>query len=77
MTDESIWIEKAQSAEARLATMQHAYAPALERIRLFKKNFGIKERDNGEIDIDFDKFVENLGEANARMLKEIIDKRYG
>lgn len=74
---ESVWIERAQSAEARLATLKQAYEPALERIRTFKANFGIKERDNGEIDIDFDKFTANLGKVNALVLKGIIEKQYG
>ena len=74
---ESVWIERAQSAEARLNTIKQATEPMLERIRNFKANFGIKERDSGEIDIDFDKFIENLGKENALALKDIIVKRYG
>ena len=51
---ESVWIERAQSAEARLNTLKQAYEPALERVRNFKANFGIRERDDGSIDVDFD-----------------------
>jgi len=74
---ESVWIERAQSAEARLNTLKQAYEPALERIRNFKTNFGIREKDDGSIDIDFDKFIENLGQENALILKSIIQKKYG
>ena len=72
-----MWIEKAQSCEAKLNTLKQAYEPALERIRNFKSNFGIRERDNGEIVIDYDKFIEHLGSENALILKDLIHKKYG
>lgn len=74
---EDIWIERAQSAEVKLATLKQAYEPALQRVRDFKANFGIKERDNGEIDIDFEKLVENLGEEGAFALRDVINEQYG
>jgi len=73
---EQMWIERAQSAEAKIATLESAFKPALERIKQFKTNFGIKERDNGEISIDFDKFVENIGEESALELQSIITEKY-
>ena len=76
MNDESVWIERAQSAEARLATLKQALESAVERIKVFKSNFGLKERDNGEIVIDFDKFADRLGRENALLLKAIIEKKY-
>jgi hypothetical protein len=77
MSDESIWIDRAQSAEAKLATLKQSLALSLDRVKTFKSNFGLKERDNGEIVIDFDKFIERLGPENALALKDIIEKRYG
>ena len=74
--EESVWIEKAQSCEARLATLKQAYEPALERVKQFKANFGIKERGNGELVIDYDKFVERLGMEGALELRKIIDEKY-
>lgn len=76
MSDESIWIERAQSAEAKLKTLKDAYEPAIERVKNFKANFGIKERDNGEIVIDFEKFVDRLGLEQALTLRKLIDERY-
>lgn len=76
MSDESMWIDRAQSAEARLATLKSAYEPAIEKVQQFKTNFGVKERSNGQIDIDFDKFVENLGRESAMELKTIIETHY-
>ena len=76
MSDESVWIERAQSAEARLSSLKQATEQAIERIKTFKANFGVKERANGEIDIDFAKLVQNLGRENAMELRRIIDERY-
>ena len=74
--EESVWIEKAQSCEARLATLKQAYEPAIERVKQFKANFGIKERDNGELVINYDKFVERLGMEGALELRKVIDEKY-
>ena len=76
MSEESHWIERAQSAEAKLKTLEEAHKPALERIKDFKANFGVRERDNGEIVIDFDKFVERLGPEACLELRMIIDEKY-
>lgn len=73
---ESHWLDRAQSAESKLITMKESLGAAVERVKIFKANFGIKERDNGEIDIDFDKFVENLGKESAMELRNIIDEHY-
>jgi len=70
------WIERAQSAEAKLKTMKESHEQAVDRVRAFKTNFGIRERDNGEIVIDFQKFAERLGAENAAELKKVIDEKY-
>lgn len=70
------WIERAQSAESKLITMKESMGAAVERVKIFKANFGIKEKSDGEIVIDFDKFVENLGEESAMELRDIITERY-
>lgn len=76
MSDD-MWMERAQSAEAKLSTMQQTHGAAIERIKVFKANFGIRERDNGEIVIDYEKFVERLGKENAKELKKVIVEQYG
>ena len=73
---ESFWVERAQTAEAKLKTMQEAHSAAVGRIRDFKANFGIRERDNGEIVIDWSKFVERLGDDGAAELRKVIDEKY-
>lgn len=74
---EQMWMERAQSAEARLATLAQAKDALLERVRVFKDNFGIKEKGSGELEIDFDKFACNLGEENAIALIQILEQTYG
>ena len=76
MSEDSHWISRAQSAETKLATLKAAYEPALERVKTFKANFGIKERADGEIVIDFDKFADRLGVEAALELRRVIDERY-
>jgi hypothetical protein len=76
MNDESFWVNRAQTAEAQLKTLREAQGAAIERIKDFKTNFGIKERSNGEIVIDFPKFVERLGLDGAAELRKFIDEKY-
>jgi hypothetical protein len=74
---EDIWMDRCQSAEAQLKTLREAQGAAIERIKEFKANFGIKERSNGEILIDFPKFVERMGQEGSAELRKIIDEKYG
>lgn len=74
---ENMWMERAQSAEAKLKTLREAQGAAIDRVRDFKANFGIRERDNGDIIIDFQKFTERLGEDSAKALRNIINEKYG
>lgn len=76
MPDESYWIEKYNSTEAKLKTLQDQYGPAIERIKQFKSNFGVKERSDGSIDVDFDKFAKAIGIEGALELRGIIDETY-
>lgn len=73
---ENMWMERAQTAEAKLKTMREAHGAAIDRVKDFKANFGIRERDNGEIVIDWSKFVERLGPDGADELRKIIDEKY-
>ena len=77
MNDESAWISRAQSAEAKLNTMKESLDRAVERVRSFKANFGVREKDNGEIVIDFKKMVERLGKDGAMDLRSVIEEVYG
>lgn len=71
-----VWMERAQSAEAQLLTQKEALGGAIERIKEFKTNFGIREKQDGVIEIDFDKFVKNIGLESALELIKVIDETY-
>ena len=73
---EDMWMDRAQTAEAQLKTLREAQGAAIERVKDFKANFGIKERSNGEIVIDFPKFVERLGHDGVAELRKVIDEKY-
>lgn len=73
---EGMWMDRAQTAEAQLKTLREAQGAALERIKDFNTNFGIKERGNGEIVIDFPKFVERLGPDGVAELRKVMDEKY-
>lgn len=73
---EDVWRERAQTAEAKIVTMQEATTGAIQRVKEFKGNFGVKERSDGEIVIDYDKFVKALGINGALELRGIIDEQY-
>jgi len=76
MADESYWVERAQSADAKLETYKAQMEPTKERIQAFKANMGLKERSDGSIVIDYDTFAERLGIAGALELRKVIDEKY-
>lgn len=75
-TGEAYWMERAQSAEAKYNTIKESMVPTLDRVKQFKQNFGVRERSDGAIDIDFDKFVAALGPEASLELRGIIDEKY-
>jgi|SRR6185369_13811244 len=77
MSDDSHWVERAQTAEAQLKTLREVQGAAIERIKVFKANFGVRECGNGEIEIDFQKLVERLGAEGAAELLKVIHEKYG
>jgi len=70
------WMERAQAAEALLITQKESLGAAIERIKDFKKNFGIREKQDGSIEIDFDTFTLNLGAESCIELRKVIDDTY-
>ena len=77
MADESYWIERAQSAEAKLKTLHDSMEPLKQKARTIKESLCARERTDGSFDIDFDRLVERLGVAACLELRGIIDARYG
>lgn len=75
--DEQYWSERAKSAEAQLGTLKQQIEPMQERYRNFKANMGVKERSDGSLVIDYDKFVERLGPEASAELRKVIDEKFG
>lgn len=73
---DNYWMDRAQSAEARLNTLKDSIDPMKQRIQKFKENFGVRERSDGSIVVDYNKFVRNLGAEGALELRRIIDEVY-
>lgn len=74
--DESYWINEAQSWQAKYRALEESLKPAIERVKEFKTNFGVKEKSDGSIEIDWEKFVDRLGLENALVLRGEIDQRW-
>ncbi len=74
---DQFWVSRAQSAEAKLATLKESIDPVLTRIKQFKENFGVRERSDGSIIIDFEKMVDRLGPEACLELRSVIDSKYG
>jgi len=73
---EQDWIERAQTAEALLLTQKESMGAAIERVKEFKKTAGIREKQDGSLEIDFDKFVTKLGAESCLELRKVIDDVY-
>ena len=76
MADESFWIERAQTAEAQLATCRDNQDRIKQKLRDMMGNLGAKERGDGTIDIDFDALVEKLSAEHALELRAAIDRHH-
>ena len=77
MADESYWIERAQSAEAKLKTLHDSMEPLKLKARAIKESLCAREQSDGTFSIDFDRLVERLGVGACLELRGIIDARYG
>ena len=74
--DESHWIERAQSAEGRLSTLQEGLERLKGKYRGLLETLGAKERSDGTVDIDFEALVERLSAEHALELRAMIDERH-
>ena len=72
----AFWRDKANSAEAKLGTVQdnidRMKADAQEILALF----AAKKKADGSFQIDFDKLVDRLGLEQAFELRQVIDAKY-
>ena len=77
MADEQFLLNRAESAEAKLGTLKANIDALKERVQQFKANFGVREKSDGSIDIDFEKMVDRLGPEACLELRSIIDEKHG
>lgn len=76
MADESMWIERAQNAEARAGAYSEQIERMKEDVRYVLDAFGARKRSDGSFDIDYEKFVEALGPEGALEVRRLIDAHY-
>jgi len=74
---EDFWIERAQSAEAKLKTLQDQQDRIKEDAQYILTVFGARKKSDGSFDIDYEKFVKMLGEDQAFVVRGMIDTEYG
>ena len=65
------WIDRAQTAEASLATKQQVVDSLKEELRIIKETFGIKGNSAG-YNIDYAVLVANLGPDQCAELREVM-----
>ena len=77
MQDENYYIERMNSAEAKFNTLQESVNRIREDARNVLDTFCARKKSDGTFDINFEKFIERLGETGANELRSIIDEFYG
>ena len=74
--DESQWIERAQTAEARYETCRQQQDRVIEDSRNVLDTLCAKKRSDGTIDIDFDALVQKLTPEHALEFRAAIDQHH-
>ncbi len=79
MTDagDTFLLNRAETAEAKFGTLKANMDAVIDRVKRFKMNFGVRERSDGSIIIDFEKMVDRLGPEACLELRTVIDDKYG
>ncbi len=76
MPDESMWIERAQSAEATNSTLREQNDRLKADVRDAMENLCALRRSDGVIDIDFEKLAQRLSTEHALELRALIDAHH-
>jgi hypothetical protein len=74
--DDNTILAQRDEARAQLETYKQAVGPMKERIQQFKTNFGVRERNDGSLEVDYDRFSDAIGVEGALELRGIIDEKY-
>lgn len=75
--DEAQWRERAQSCEARYSTLEQNVDRVKEDARYVLETFCAKKKSDGSFEIDWDGFIERIGEDQSIALIQIINEKYG
>lgn len=73
---EQVWMERAQTAEAQLATCSDNIDRVKDKHRNMMEALGARERSDGKIDIDFVALAEKLSLEDALVLRAAIDEKH-
>ena len=76
MSEDSFLVERAQTAEAKLNTLQQTVDRIREDARTVLETFAARKQGDGSFNIDYEKFIENIGPEGAAELRQIIDEQY-
>jgi len=74
---EVVWMERAQSCEARLSTMKDQQDRLKEDAQYILETFGARKKQDGSFDINYQKFVDMLGPEQAKAVSGMIEMTYG
>jgi hypothetical protein len=74
--DDNTILAQRDEARAQLETYKQAVGPMKERIQQFKTNFGVRERNDGSLEVDYDRFSDAIGIEGSLELRGIIDEKY-
>ena len=62
--------------EIKYRTLSQANRAVIDRIREFKSNVGARERSDGTIEIDYDKFLSHIGVEGWLELRRLGDEKF-
>lgn len=68
------WVERAQSAEARLSTAEAGTEILKQKLRSITETLGVKITAEG-MTVDYDLLIQGLGEGGVAELREIMDAK--
>lgn len=76
MHEETDWRGLAESSELRYETLYQQVSRLKDEVRDVRELFAARKKRDGSYDIDFDKFVRQLGAEGALDLRRVIDEVY-
>lgn len=76
MADEGTWIDRAQTAEAKVTTITAQVERLKSEVRAIHEAFGSRKKSDGSYEIDYEAFVARLGVDGALEIRRIIDETY-